>query len=412
MAERRVVITGLGAITPLGNSVAALWDGLVSGRCGIAALTRFDSSPFDVHIGGECLGFDPEPWIDKRMAKRMDRHTHFGVAGAVQAFDDAGLKPGQFHPERAGCVLGTGIGGMLEIEEQVDRLNSKGPSKVSAFTIPKLMANATTGHVSIRFGLHGVSAAIATACASAGNAMCDAYRAIRSGEADVMVTGGTEAALTRLGLAAFCAMRALSVRNDAPQLASRPFDKDRDGFVMSEGSGILLFESYDFARARGARIYAEVIGVGESSDAFDMVAPEPEGRGAVLAMRRALASARINPDEIDYVNAHATSTPIGDVIETRAIKAVFGDHARRVPISSTKGATGHLLGATGGIEMIACVLAIQNKVVPPTINLDHPDPECDLDYVPKHARDARVRTVMNNSFGFGGHNVSLIVRGV
>lgn len=410
--RRRVVVTGMGAITPLGCSVTSFWDGLISSRCGIRRIQRFDSSEFDVHIGGECLDFDPDKYIEKRQVKRMDRHAHFAMAAAVMAMEESGIDPSRIDPTRAGVILGTGIGGMQEIEDQIDRLNEKGPSKVSAFTIPKLMSNASTGHISIRYGFRGISTAVSTACASSGNAMADAVHAIRADNADVVITGGTEAALTRLGMAAFAAMKALSMRNDDPEHASRPFDKDRDGFVMSEGAGVLVFEEFEHARRRGAKIHGEVLGVAGTSDAFDMVQPDPSGAGAIQAMKVALRDARVNPDEIDYINAHATSTPLGDTIETRAVKTVFGDHARKLAMSSTKGATGHLLGATGGIEMIACIMAIQNKTLPPTINLENPEAECDLDYVPGKARDAKVRTVMNNSFGFGGHNASLIIRAV
>lgn len=410
MAERRVVITGIGAVTPLGTSVTEFWDGLISSRSGIATVTRFDASPFDVHFGGECATFDPARFIEHRAAKRMDRFAQLAMASAKMAFEDSGLQKGSFDATRAGVVVGTGIGGLTELEDQHLRLLEKGPSKVSAFTIPKLMANAAAGHISIEFGFQGMNTAVATACASAGNAMADAVMAIRRGQLDVVITGGSEAALTPLGLAAFAAMKALSTRNDNPAAASRPFDKDRDGFVLGEGAGILVFEELEFARRRGARIYAEVIGAGTTADAGDMVQPDPCGAGAARAMQAALADARINPDDINYINAHGTSTPLGDVAETKAIKAVFGPAAPRIPVSSTKSATGHLLGASGGIEAIACIKALQHNTLPPTINLDNPDPECDLDYVPRHARDARVTCAMSNSFGFGGHNACVIFR--
>lgn len=410
MSRRRVVVTGVGAVTPLGPDVASFWDGLIAGRCGIRTITRFDASPFDVHFGGECAEFDPAKLLDHRQIKRMDRFAQLGLVAGRQAFADAGLSDGKYEPRRAGVVIGTGIGGLTELEEQHCRLLEKGPSKVSAFTIPKLMPNACVGHISIALNLQGVSSAVATACASAGNAMNDALNAIRFGLADVIVTGGAEAALTPLGLAAFAAMKALSTRNDDPARASRPFDKDRDGFVLSEGAGILVFEEYEHARRRGAPIYCEVIGCGASSDAGDMVQPDPEGSGGARAMIAAIEDAGINADEVQYINAHATSTPLGDIAETRAIKAALGPAARRVAVSSTKGATGHLLGATGGIEAIACILAMRNNTLPPTINLEQPDADCDLDYVPRHARDARVRITMSNSFGFGGHNVAIIFR--
>jgi 3-oxoacyl-[acyl-carrier-protein] synthase II len=410
MGERRVVVTGLGAVTPLGVGVSALWDGLIGGRGGIRGVCRFDAEPFDVRFGGECVDFEPGEFIEYRTAKRMDRFAQLGFAAARMAHQDAGLANGRFDPTRAGVILGSGIGGLCELEEQHKRLLSKGPGRVSAFTIPKLMANAGSGHISIELNFQGINTAVATACASAGNAMGDALNAIRHNRADLMITGGSEAALTPLGLAAFAAMKALSTRNDQPERASRPFDKDRDGFVLSEGAGILVFEECAHATARGARIYAEVLGFGATADAGDMVQPDPEGRGAGRAMAAALHDARLSPDDIDYINAHGTSTPLGDIAETRAIRKVFGDAASRVAISSTKSAIGHTLGASGGIEAIACIKAIENNTLPPTVNLDNPDPECDLDYVPNVARDASVSVAMNNSFGFGGHNACLVFR--
>lgn len=412
MTERRVVVTGMGAVTPLGASVSAYWDGLVAGRSGIRTITLFEHAIQEVHIGGECLDFDPAPYIDARQAKRFDRFALLALAAAKQAHDHAGLPGAAFDPQRAGVILGAGIGGLREIEEQHLRLLNKGPSKVSAFTIPKLMANAGPGHIAIALNFQGISASVATACASAGSAMGEAYHAIQRNDADIIMTGGSEAALTPLGIAAFAAMKAISTRNDDPAGASRPFDKDRDGFVLSEGAGVLVFEEYEHARRRGAPILAEVVGFGATTDASDIVQPEPEGRGAGRAMAMALASARLNPQDVDYINAHGTSTPLGDIAETNAVKRVFGAAAHKVPISSTKSAIGHLLGASGGVEAIACILAIQNGTLPPTINLHHPDPQCDLDYVPNTARDARVRVAMSNSFGFGGHNTCLVFRAV
>jgi 3-oxoacyl-[acyl-carrier-protein] synthase II len=411
MSRRRVVITGLGAVTPLGASVSEFWDGLIAGRSGVAGIAHFDASPFDVRFGGYCSSFEPTRYFDVRQMKRLDRFAQLALAAALMARDDANLRDG-YEPERAGVILGTGIGGINELEEQHLRLIDKGPSRVSAFTIPKLMANAGAGHISIELNLKAVNTAVATACASAGNAMSDAFNTIRHNYADIIYTGGAEAALSPLGLAAFAAMKALSTRNDDPARASRPFDTGRDGFVLSEGAGMLVFEEIEHARRRGARIYAEVLGVGTTADAGDMVQPDPEGRGAGRAMRMALADAGINPDEVDYINAHGTSTPLGDVAETRAIKAVFGSHARKLAVSSTKSAVGHTLGASGGIEAVACVKTIEHNTLPPTINLVEPDAECDLDYVPNTARDARVRTVLNNSFGFGGHNACLLLRRV
>lgn len=410
MGQRRVVVTGLGAITPLGASVAAYWDGLIAGRCGIRTITRFDHAIQEVHIGGECLDFEAAQHMDVRLAKRMDRFSVFAYAAAKMAYRQAGLANGQFDPTRAGVVLGTGIGGLREIEEQHLRLLEKGPSKVSAFTIPRLMANAAPGHIAIDLNFQGPSASIATACASAGSALGEAYSSIRRNETDVMMSGGTEAALTPLGISAFASMKALSTRNDDPATASRPFDKDRDGFVLSEGAGLLLLEEYEHAKRRGAAILCEVIGFGASTDASDIVQPQPEGLGAARAMSAGLASAGLNPEDVGYINAHGTSTILGDIAETKAVKAVFGPAAHKVPVSSTKSAVGHLLGASGGVEAIACILALQHQVLPPTINLHTPDPECDLDYVPNTARDARVRVAMSNSFGFGGHNTCILFR--
>lgn len=412
MEHRRVVVTGLGAVTPLGPAVEPYWDGLIAGRSGIRTLSRFDHTAQDVHIGGECLDFDASQYIDGRAAKRMDRFTLFAYAAAKMAFAQSGLQDGKYDPQRAGVILGTGIGGLREIEEQHLRMLDKGPGKISAFTIPKLMANAAPGHISIALNFQGPSASVATACASAGSAMGAAIHAIQRNEVDIVMTGGTEAACTPLGVAAFAAMKALSTRNDDPAGASRPFDKDRDGFVLSEGAGLLMFEEYEHARRREAPILCEVIGFGASSDASDIVQPEPDGHGAARAMSLALASARLNPAEVHYINAHGTATLLGDIAETKAIKAVFGPAARKIPVSSTKSAIGHLLGASGGVEAIACIMAMRANTLPPTINLAEPDPECDLDYVPNTARDAAVRVAVNNSFGFGGHNTCVIFRAV
>ena len=411
MGDCRVVVTGLGAVTPLGITVGTYWDGLVSARSGIRTIQRFDASPFAVRIGGECVDYDPAQHLEHRAAKRLDRFAQLAHVAAKQAYEDSALEDGKFDPIRAGVILGTGIGGLTELEEQHKRLLAKGPSRVSAYTIPKLMANAAAGHISITFNLQNISASVATACASAGNAMGEAFSMIRRGRADLIMTGGCEAALTPLGLSAFTAMkRALSARNNDPAAASRPFDKDRDGFVLSEGAGLLVFEELEHAMRRNARLYAEVIGFGATSDACDMVQPDPDGKGAARAMAAALADARLNPDELDYINAHGTATPLGDVAETKAVKAVFGPAARKLAISSTKSAIGHLLGASGGVEAVATLKAMEHNTLPPTLNLDHPDPECDLDYVPCIARDAKVRTAMSNSFGVGGHNASIIFR--
>lgn len=409
MNSRRVVITGMGTVTPLGTGVDTFWRALIAGHNGVRTIQRFDASQFDTRVGGECVDFDPAAHIDRKQVKRLDRFAQFAIAAASLAGADSGLDLPAADSQRIGVIIGSGIGGLMELEEQHVRLLNKGPSKVSAFTIPKLMLNAASANVSILFGARGPSTAVATACASATNAMGDAWMAIRRGDADVMITGGSEAALTPLGLSAFCAMHALSTRNDTPEKASRPFDRNRDGFVMGEGAGILVFEELEHAQKRGARIYAEVLGFGMSGDASHITQPVEDGAGAAVAMRSCIASAGLNPDQIDYVNAHGTSTPLGDVAETRAIKKVFADFARRLAISSTKSAIGHLLGASGGVELIATVLAIRDGVVPPTINLDEPDPECDLDYVPNQARPMPVRYAMSNSFGFGGHNACMIV---
>lgn len=411
MSQRRVVVTGIGAVTPLGASVSEFWDGLISGRSGITAITHFDAGPYDSRIGGACHGFEPTRFADQRLLKRMDRFAQLAYASALMARDDGQLKPDGFEPTRAGVIMGAGLGGLGELEDSHTRLLNKGPSRVSAFTIPKIMANSAVGHISIGLNFQAINTTVATACASAGNAMGDAFNAIRFGFADMVMTGGSEATLTPLGIAAFAAMKALSTRNDDPQRASRPFDKDRDGFVLSEGAGTLIFEELQHAKNRGAKIYCEMIGYGATADAGDMVQPDPQGSGAARAMRLALRDARLNPEDIQYINAHGTSTPLGDLAETNAVKSVFGAHARKgLLVSSTKGATGHLLGASGGIEAVACIKAIQHNTVPPTINLDEPAEGCDLDYVANEARDARVNVALSNSFGFGGHNACVILR--
>ncbi len=409
MSKRRVVITGQGVVTPLGGSVDAFWDGLLSGRSGAGPITLFDATGFGTRFAGECRDFDPGRSLDGKLIKRMDRFAQFALISAIDAVTNSGLDFAAEDPYRVGVIIGSGIGGLRELEQQHVRLQEKGPSKVSAFTIPKLMVNAASGNISIHFGTRGPSSAVATACASASNAMGDALRCIQRDECDIVITGGSEAAVTELGMAAFNTMHALSTRNDAPKKASRPFDKDRDGFVMSEGAGVLVFEEYEHARKRGARIYAEVLGYGLSADGNHITKPDASGTGAAVAMRNCIADAGIEPSQLDYINAHGTSTSLGDVAETRAIKTVFGPHATKVAISSTKSTTGHLLGASGGVELVACVLTLQHNIVPPTINLDEPDPECDLDFVPNEPRDRKVRYAMSNSFGFGGHNACLLI---
>jgi 3-oxoacyl-[acyl-carrier-protein] synthase II len=399
----------MGVVTPLGNSVAEYWDNLVACKSGISPLVLFNPAGFETQFAGQCAAFDPTQWVDQKSVKRLDRFAQFALASAIQAAIDSGLDFAKEDPYRIGAIVGSGIGGIGELQLQTYRLKDKGPSKVSAFTIPKLMVNAASGNITIHFGAHGPSSAVATACASATNAMNDALRTIRRDEADVVFTGGSEAAVTELSVAAFNSMHALSTRNNDPAEASRPFDRDRDGFVLSEGAGILIFEELEHARRRGARIYCEVLGTGVSSDGGHITQPDENGAWAALAMRNCLQDAGLAPEALDYINAHGTSTVLGDIAETRAIKQVLGPHARKVAISSTKSAIGHMLGASGGVELVATVMAMRHHTLPPTINLDDPDPECDLDYVPLRPRDQRIRRAMSNSFGFGGHNACILV---
>jgi len=409
MSGRRVVITGMGLVSPLGNVVDQFWDRHLAGESGVKQITRFDTQEFTVKFGGECTDFDVTKWVDRRVGQRMDRFAQMAVAASLEAFKNAGFEHGAGNPSRFGVITGSGIGGISELEGQYKRLLEKGPMKVSAFTIPKLMVNAASGNISILTGAMGPNTAVATACASATHAMGDALNAIRYDMADVMLTGGSEAALCPLALGGFAVMGALSTRNDAPVKASRPWDKDRDGFVLGEGAGMFVFEELEHAKRRGAKIFAEVLGFGTSADAYHITQPEEKGLGATAAMRMCLASAHLNPDQIDYINAHGTGTPLGDVAETLAIKNVFGAHAYKLSISSTKSATGHLLGASGGVELIATVKAIMNGVVPPTINLDSPGEGCDLNYTPLVPRDKRINFAISNSFGFGGHNACIVV---
>jgi len=406
---RRVVITGMGTVNSLSSEVPAFWHALCAGRSGIGLIEQFDTSAFKVKFGGEVKGFDPESLLDAKTARRLDRFAQFALAAANNAVKDSGLDFSREDPYRCGIVLGSGIGGLNEFEEQHARYLSGGPGRISPFVIPKMIANAAAGNISIHFGLRGLNTAVATACASAANAIGDAFRAIQWDYADVMLTGGSEAAMTPMGLGGFISARALSDRNDKPQQASRPFDKDRDGFVLSEGAGVVILEDLVRARRRGAPIYAELLGCGSTADAHNITAPHPCGDGAARAMELALRDARLNPGDIQYVNAHGTSTPLGDEAETKAIKQVFGDHARRLAISSTKSMIGHLLGASGGVELIATALTIKHAVIHPTINYQTPDPACDLDYVPNHAREKRVHRAISNSFGFGGHNCCLAI---
>ncbi len=406
---RRVVITGMGVVSGLGDTLDQFWSGLCEGRSGVSNLTLFDTTHFKVHFGGQVHDWDADARFGHKEAKRLDRFAQFAMAGAISAVADSGIDFAAYPPENCGVVIGSGIGGLTEFETGHETMLTKGPSKISPFTIPKLMVNAGSGQVSIRWGLKGVNSAIATACASSNNAIGDAFKYIQRGYADIMITGGSEAAITRMGLGGFAAMRALSTRNDEPTRASRPFDRDRDGFVLAEGAGILVIEAEEIALARGARIYAELLGYGMSADGLHITAPDEEGRGARRAMELCLADARCPTDSVDYINMHGTSTGLGDLAETKAIKATFGPLAKKLQLSSTKSHLGHLLGASGGVELIACALAIRDGVLPPTINLDNPDPECDLDYIPNVAREVRVDHVMSNSFGFGGHNASLLI---
>jgi 3-oxoacyl-[acyl-carrier-protein] synthase II len=407
--SRRVVITGMGVVTSLGESLESFWSALCAGRSGIGPLTLFDTTEFKVRFGGQVWEWDPAARYGVKEARHLDRFAQFALAAAIAAVDDAGIDFASLPADQCGVMIGSGIGGLSEFEAQHTAMMEKGPARISPFTIPKLMVNAASGQVSIRWGLQGPCSAVATACASAANAIGDAFTWIQKGWADVMVTGGSEAAITPMGLGGFASMRALSTRNDDPTRASRPFDRDRDGFVLAEGAGILILEAEELARRRGARIYAELLGYGMSADGWHITAPDEQGRGAARAMNRCLADAGLAPEAVDYINAHGTSTPLGDLAETRAMKDVFGPHAVRLQISSTKSQLGHLLGASGGVELVISALAIHHGVLPPTINLDHPGEGCDLDYIPNVAREVRVDRVMSNSFGFGGHNASLLI---
>ncbi|MDC0936578.1 beta-ketoacyl-ACP synthase II [Pirellulales bacterium] len=407
--KRRVVVTGMGCVTSVGEQTESVWEAVLAGKSGVSMLTCFDTTQYKVKFGGEIRDWSPTGVIEPRDVKRIDRFTQFALVAGAHAVTDAAIDFSKEDPYRCGAIIGSGIGGLNEIEEQERRLILKGPDRVSAFTIPKLMLNAAAGHLSIRYGLRGPNYAVATACASAANAIGDAMKTIQYDDADVMVTGGAEAAMTPIGLSGFANMKALSMRNDDPQAASRPFDADRDGFVLSEGAGVLVFEELEHARARGAHIYGEMLGYGASADAGHITQPDGEGTGAARAMSSALKDARLDPDAIDYINAHGTSTPLGDKAETRALKSVFKQHASAVNVSSTKSQLGHLLGASGGVEMMFSLLAIRDQVCPPTINLDTPDPDCDLNYTPNQPQQRSIERVMSNSFGFGGHNASVIV---
>ncbi|MGY2778320.1 3-oxoacyl-[acyl-carrier-protein] synthase II [Thermostichus sp. MS-CIW-23] len=408
---RRVVITGLGAVTPIGNSPAEFWQSLLAGRSGIGPITHFDASRHDCRIAGEVKGFDPLDYLDRKDVKRTDRFVHLAMAATRQALEDADFRITALNAEQVGVILGTGIGGIRVLEEQQTIYLQKGPDRCSPFMVPMMIANMAAGHLAIHFGAKGPNSCTVTACASGSNAIGDAFRLIQRGEVQVAITGGTEAAVTPLSMAGFSAMKALSTRNDAPEQACRPFDRDRDGFVMGEGAGILLLEALEHARARGAKIYAEMVGYGLTCDAHHMTNPAPGGEGAARAMRLALKDAGLQPGDVQHINAHATSTPVGDIAEVQAIKSVFGEHAPRLAISATKSMTGHLLGGAGGIATVATALAIHHGWVPPTLNLDNPDPECEgLDFVPHKGRQMAVEAALVNAFGFGGHNVTLALR--
>ncbi|MFW6263919.1 MAG: beta-ketoacyl-ACP synthase II [Cyanobacteriota bacterium] len=405
--KRRVVVTGLGAITPIGNTLAEYWEGLLSGRNGIDTITLFDPSRHACRIAGEVKGFDPHEYLERKEAKRMDRFAQFGVCASKQAIADAGLVINDLNAEHIGIIIGTGIGGLKVLEDQQEVYLTRGPDRCSPFMIPMMIANMAAGLTAIHTGAKGPNSCTVTACAAGSNAIGDAFRLIQNGYANAMICGGAEAAVRPLSFAGFAAARALSTRNDDPEHASRPFDRDRDGFVMGEGAGILVLEELEHALNRNARIYAEIVGYGMTCDAYHITSPVPDGRGATQAMELAMKDGGISPESVDYINAHGTSTSANDVTETGAIKKALGERAYQIAVSSTKSMTGHLLGGSGGIEAVATVMAIANDQIPPTINLENPDPECDLDYVPGQSRSQTVNVALSNSFGFGGHNVTL-----
>lgn len=411
MEEHRVVVTGLGVVSAIGNDIPAFWDSLKEGRSGVGPLTTFDASKFDSRIAAEVKGFDPAFYgLSTKDTKRMDKFVQYAVAASKQAIIDSGLELDKEDRTRIGTLIGSGIGSLHTMEKEFQVYLEKGPSKLSPFFIPMLIVNEASGNVAIIFGLKGPNSCVATACATGSHAVGDAFRILERGDAEVMICGGTESAISYLGLGGFCALKGLSTRNDQPQKASRPFDRERDGFVMAEGCGIVVLETLEHAKKRNARIYAEISGYGMSCDAYHMTAPDPEGDGAARSMKEALKDAKLNPEDIDYVNAHGTSTKLNDKIETVAFKKALGSHAKKVMISSTKSMTGHALGAAGGIEFIICCLTIKDGIVPPTINYEFPDPDCDLDYVPNTARKADINVCMSDSLGFGGHNATLVVQ--
>lgn len=409
--EKRVVITGLGAVTPLGNNLATSWQNLLSAKCGIERITHFDATGFDCQIAAEVKNLDAtSAFPSPKEIRRTDRYAQFGIYAAHQALLDSGIDLEKANRDEIGVFIGSGIGGLYTTEEQHKIFLAKGPGRLSPFMIPMLILNMASGLFSMYYKLRGPNVATCSACATSTHAIGEAWRTLKMGDAQIMFAGGTEATIVPLGIGGFCAMRAMSTRNNEPQKASRPFDIDRDGFVMGEGAGVLVLEELKHAKARGARIYCELVGYGNTADANHMTAPAPEGEGAARCMKMALRNAGLIPSDISYINAHGTSTPQGDICETQAIKSVFGEHAKSLAVSSTKGATGHMLGAAGAVEMAICVKALENNIVPPTINLDNPDPQCDLDYVPHAAREMKVDAIVNNSFGFGGHNATLIAK--
>ncbi|HTQ52138.1 MAG TPA: beta-ketoacyl-ACP synthase II [Candidatus Acidoferrales bacterium] len=409
--DRRVVVTGLGVVTPLGHHPDVFWKSLVAGQCGIDRIQSFDPAPFDTQIAGEVKNFDPTPaFPSPKEIRRTDRYSQFGVYAGHQALLDSGLDLEKENRDEIGVIIGSGIGGLSTTTGQLEILRDRGPGRLSPFMIPMLISNMASGLFSMFYNLRGPNFATCSACATANHAIGEAWRAIKMGDARIMFAGGAEAAIVPIGIGGFCAMKAMSRRNDDPRHASRPFDKERDGFIMGEGAGVIALEELEHAKKRGAKIYCEIVGYGNTADAYHLTAPAPEGEGAVRCMKMALNNGGLNLEDVSYINAHGTSTPQGDVCETQAIKTVFGDRAKKIAVSSTKGATGHMLGAAGAVEMAACALAIKQGVAPPTINYQVPDPECDLDYVPNTAREMKINAVINNSFGFGGHNASIAAK--
>lgn len=400
-------------VSPVGNNLASFWDSLKTGRSGIGRIDAFDTEKFDCKIAGEVRDYDATPYYKTpKDVRRTDRYTQLAVGAAKMSLDDSGLDLGSIDLDRTGVMIGSGVGGLATMETQVGQMMTKGPDRTSPFMIPMMISNMASGFISMEHGLRGPNMAIVTACATANHCMGEAWRIIKFGDADIILAGGSEACIVPVGVAGFAAMRALSLRNDEPERASRPFDKDRDGFVMGEGAGVLILEEYEHAKKRGAKIYCELAGYGLTADAYHMSAPNPEGEGAARCMRMAMKHAKVNPEDVDYINAHGTSTPIGDACETKAVKRAFGESAHQVAVSSTKSMTGHLLGAAAAVEMAACVMAMRDSLLPPTINLENADPECDLDYVPNTAREKKVRVAISNSFGFGGHNSSVVIKAI